>query len=94
MVFWRERMDVWRESAAKCVVVEERRDCREVCREVRRVAWESIVVVGGLSLESELRRDIGGVVCVAMSRWKSSVGSSSIDSSSSSAGFGLWRGGM
>lgn len=84
--------EVCRESEAKWVVVEESRDCRDVCRDVRRVCCESIVVVG-VVVETELERDLGGVVCVAMSLWKSSVGSESTESVSE-VSVGLWRGGM
>ena len=98
MVDWRSVREVCRESWAKWVVVEERREVREDLRELRREDWVSRLVWGGeveeLREEERLR---GGVVWVAMSRWKSSVGSESMDSVSevSLAGGRLGcRGGM
>ena len=72
--------EVCRESSAKWVVVEERRDCREDFRDVRREDWVSMVVCVGEVEEREEERLCGGVVWVAMSLWKSSVGSESMDS--------------
>ena len=97
MVDCRSVREVCRESWAKWVVVEERREVREDLREVRREDWVSMLVWGGEVEEREEERLWGGVVWVAMSRWKSSVGSESMDEVSevSSAGGRLGcRGGM
>ena len=70
--------------------VEARREEREVCIVERRLDWAEVGLAPRWTwlrdveeLNDELR-DCKGEVCVAMSRWKSSVGSESIDSLSSS----------
>ena len=65
MMDWRSETEVERESEEKEVLVEERRDDRDECRELIRAVWLAVVDDSGeMVLDWEEDRDFGGEVCV------------------------------